>query len=351
MQQRSLIILALAIALGLAAVFIVNIFLTGKESQQAAQKVTYARVAVARIPLEFGAELTADKVRFVNLPTTAIPAGSYRTIGQLLPGGKRRVALRSIAINEPILATKISGEGGRASISEILNPAMRAAAVRVSDVGGVGGLILPGDTVDVIVAREISGNGGKANFADILLQNIRVLAMDQNIDEDSAKPALSKTATLEVSQVDAQKLALAHEVGTLSLVLRNVTDQDNPTVQTVSSEDLRDMTYSGAFTSPGPRYVPTMIGGGGGGSGAQEQRLVISAPGLTGSGSSGAMSSAAIRRATAGLPAGNVPMGSPLDPSGALGTQLLPFRGGNRTSVEIVRGTKGSNYEVERNGY
>lgn len=350
-QQRSLVILFFAIVLGLAAVFLVNAFLTGKEEQQAAQKVTYAKVAVARVPLEFGTQITADNVRFVELPSNAIPVGSFASMQQVLPNGERRVALGNIAANEPILSNKISGGGGRASIAEILKPDMRAVAIRISDVAGVAGLVLPGDTVDVLISRTVPGPMGDASFNDVLLQNARVLAMDQNVNQDSDKPTVTKTATLEVNQIDAQKLALAGEVGTLSLVLRNVTDQLSPVVKTVSTEDLRDLAYGGTFRSPGPQYGPaTMAWGAKRGSGdanSNTQRIVFSTEGAGGLGRAAA---GAMRAPVIPAGASNIPSGSPLSRPSS-GQQLLPYRGGNRTNVEIVRGTSGSSYEVERNGY
>lgn len=349
-QQRSLIILFFAIVLGLAAVFLVNAFLTGKETQQEAQKVTYTKVAVARVPLEFGTQITADNVRFVDLPSNVVPQGNFSNMAQLLPQGQRRVALGNIAANEPILSNKISGGGGRASISEILKPDMRAAAIRVTDVAGVAGLVLPGDTVDVLLSRTVEGDMGTASFNDVLVQNVRVLAMDQNVNTDSKDPVVTKTATLEVNQLDSQKLALGGEVGTLSLVLRNVTDQLSPVVKTVSTEDLRDLAYGGKFRSPGPQYGPATMAwtaSRGGGNASNTQRVVFSAEGA---GNLGRAAAGAMRMPAIPAAASNVPSGNPLSRPSS-GQQLLPYRGGNRTSVEIVRGTSGSSYEVERNGY
>jgi pilus assembly protein CpaB len=130
--------------------------------------------------------------------------------------------MRPIAAGEPITTTRLSGEGGRASVAALLNPDMRAASIRISDVAGVAGFVLPGDRVDVIMTREAPSG----QLADVLLHNVRVLAIDQvaneNREEMTAGDAGAlKTATLEVSQQDAQKLALGSSVGTLSLILRS----------------------------------------------------------------------------------------------------------------------------------
>lgn len=256
-QQRSLIILGLAVLLGLAAVFIANSYLSREEKRQAEVPQGMAKVVVARVPLPFGTPITADNIRVVDWPRDSVPAGSFHAPLQLTSVGKARVVIRPMEANEPILASKLSGEGGRATISAVLEPDMRAAAIRVGDVAAVGGFVMPGDTVDVLVTRQLSDpvDGSTGQVTDVLLQAIRVLAIDQNANDTSKDPQIGKTATLEVSQVDAQKLTLAQAVGTLTLVLRNVADKPNPAVQTVSVEDLRDGAYVGGYSSPA-RYAP-----------------------------------------------------------------------------------------------
>lgn len=259
-QRRSLIVLALAAMLGLAAVFVANAFLGGVQEKQEAAVQGTVKILVASVPLEYGSEITAEKVRLVDWPRASLPQGAFNSLPQLLPMGKPRVALRPIAVNEPLLASKLSGEGGRAAISAVLRPDMRAIAVRVNDVAGVAGFVLPGDVVDILITRTIGGGGDGAAAAqqitDVLLQKIRVIAIDQDANDGKSDPRVGKTATLEVSQVDAQKLALAQQVGSLSMALRNATDQTNPVVQTVGLEDLRDGAYGGGFTSAGPAYTP-----------------------------------------------------------------------------------------------
>lgn len=257
-QRRSLIVLALAALLGLAAVFVANAFLGGVQQKQEAAVQGTVKILVASVPLEYGSELTAEKVRMVDWPRASLPQGVFNSLPQLLPMGKSRVALRPIAVNEPILASKLSGEGGRAAISAVLRPDMRAIAVRVNDVAGVAGFVLPGDVVDILITRTIGGGDGMAaqQITDVLLQKVRVIAIDQNANDGKSDPRVGKTATLEATQVDAQKLALAQQVGSLSMALRNVADQTNPVVQTVGLEDLRDGAYGGGFASTGPAYTP-----------------------------------------------------------------------------------------------
>ncbi len=332
LQQRSLIVIGLAILLGLSAVFIANSYLSGVQKQAEVVPQGSAKVVVARVPMDFGSEITPDKIRLVDLPSGAVPEGSFNWPGQLSPGGKPRVALRQIAINEPILRTAVSGEGGRASISAVLKEDMRALAVRVSDVAGVAGFILPGDTVDVMVTRSIGGgnNGEAQQITDVLLQKVRVLAIDQNASQTSKDPAIGKTATLEVNQVDAQRLTLGQQVGTLHLALRRVEDQDNPMVATVGIEDLRDNAYGGGFRAPGPQYRPSFT---------TNRTVAAAVPAPPRFDDIFSRTSSALSKAF-GMPA-------PAATTKAAGP-AVPAKPRGPT-VEIFRGTTGTEYEVGGN--
>jgi len=204
------------------------------------------------MPLTYGADITADKVKFVNYPATSLPPGTYRTMAQLLPQGKRRVALRPIQVNQPLLASDLSGEGQNASIAALLPDGMRAATVRINDVSGVAGFVKPNDTVDVLITRQAIGSAEQVT--DVLLQNVRVIAMGQDASGADNKPAVQRSATLEVTPVDAQKLALGQQLGSLSFVLRKPGEEQNiPTVETVSLNDLRYSYYGGRPAgSPSP---------------------------------------------------------------------------------------------------
>jgi pilus assembly protein CpaB len=257
MRGQGLIILGVAILIGLAAVFLANSYLGRVQQQQVTTPQGMVKVAVASVPLDFGTPITPDKIKLVDWPSGSLPAGTFSSIPQLLPMNHTRVVLRPMAANEPILRSKISGEGGRAAISAVLDPTKRAVAVRLSDVAGVGGFVLPGDVVDVLITRTPTvANGSAGQITDILLQKVRVIAIDQDASDSTDKPAIGKTATLEVAQVDAQKLALAQQVGQLSLALVNPAGEASPTVETVSTEDLRDGAYVGGYSDGAPRFQP-----------------------------------------------------------------------------------------------
>ncbi|RST29699.1 Flp pilus assembly protein CpaB [Sphingomonas ginkgonis] len=243
LRRQSLLALGVAVVLGLVAVYLANTFIAASARQSASAPLGTAKVAVAGVPLDYGSPVTPDKVRFVDFPTASIPPGSFATAASLMPGGKARVALRPMAINEPILASKVSGQGQGASLAALLPDGKRAAAVRINDVSGVAGFVQPNDSVDVLITRQNQGVTAQ-QVTDVLLQNVRVIAIDQTAKDDNGQPKVGRTATLEVTPVDAQKLALGEQVGGLSLVLRKPgADQDIPGVQTVSLADLRYGLY------------------------------------------------------------------------------------------------------------
>lgn len=251
LTRQSMIALGVAVLLGLVAVFFANSFITGKEAQ--AYKAGTTKVAVAAAPLSYGVDITADKVRFVEYPNSSIPPGAFTNAAQLLPRGQKRVALRTISINEPILPDKISAVGKGASIAALLAEGMRAATVRINDVSGVAGFVQPNDSVDVLITRNAPGEA-RGQVTDVLLQNVQVIAIDQQAKNPDGSPNVGRTATLEVNPLDAQKLALAQEVGSLSLVLRKPGEVNNPVVETISMNDLRYNMYGGA-RYPAPAVV------------------------------------------------------------------------------------------------
>ena len=265
MRRQSLIVLAIAVFLGLIAVYLVNTYLGAAEKRQQTAAVGLTKVAVALVPLAFGTPVTAERVRFVDWPADSVPVGAFRSIEELAPMGKAHVALRPIEVGEPIMKSKLSGEGGRASLSALLPPDMRAAAIRITDVAGVAGFVLPGDRVDVILTRP-AGPASNEQVAGYLLQDIRVIAIDQDANDTGDKPQLGKTATLEVSPYDAQKLALAQTVGQLSLALRAVAAKTGEAYsETVNAGDLAG-GYGASFnraayqkTGDAPAYYPTPI--------------------------------------------------------------------------------------------
>ena len=191
MRSRALWMFGLALLLAVAAVFLAQNWLQKQTKPEVAVNPNVARIVVARTALDFGAIIRKEHLRIIVWPSKSLPKGAFASIGDVVGDKDHRVALRRIEINEPVLKSKVSGFGGRASLSAIISQKMRAATIRVNDVNGVGGFVLPGDRVDVLLTRDpTSGKrGGKNLMTDILLQNVKVLALDQNSNESKEKPS------------------------------------------------------------------------------------------------------------------------------------------------------------------
>jgi pilus assembly protein CpaB len=239
-RTSTIVMIAFAVVFGLLAVFLAQSWLNRQaelrlKHMEAAQKPVPGRtVVVAAAPLRFGMPLSQQSLREVSWPQEAIPAGTFGSMQQLLAGGKR-IVLASIEANEPVLASKITGPGQRATLSAVIGPGMRAITIRVNDVEGVAGFVLPGDHVDVLLTQQPDKHSGNT---DVVLQNAKVLAVDQLADDSSEKPSVVKAVTLEVETVSAQKLSLAASLGTLSLVLRKAGEASHEGTRRVSVGDL-----------------------------------------------------------------------------------------------------------------
>ena len=207
--------------------------------QKQEPQIETTKVVVAASPLYFGNKIRRESLRLVDWPADSVPPGSFTNFDELLSDDEERSTLRAIEVGEPILASKVSGFGGRAILSAVIAPDMRAVTIRVNDVNGVAGFVLPGDHVDVLLTRSEGGGGNTGMFTDVLLQNVKVLGIDQVASENIEKPKVAKAATLEVTQLQAQKLALAQRVGQLSLALRDLLNVDAELTRTVTISDLR----------------------------------------------------------------------------------------------------------------
>jgi len=241
MRNLGFVLLLVSIVLGGLTVF--GLRHMSASRVQPDSKLHQTTVVVASRPIGFGEVLTPDLLRVQAWPKDGQPQGSFQTVAQVT--AQRRVALGPISANEPVLTARISGPGGRATLSGVIRAGMRATTIRVNDVFGVAGFVLPGDFVDVLITRDDGDHSRNLSTkrTDVLLRSVRVLAVDQLANENKNDPVVAKAATIEVTPEQAQKLALAADVGTLSLALRSTIDPLSPSdevaPQTVRTSDLR----------------------------------------------------------------------------------------------------------------
>jgi pilus assembly protein CpaB len=244
---RAIATFAVAIFLGVVAVLLTRGYVTSATQGGAPAVGGLVPVVVTAQPLDRGVVLEARFLKLVNFPADAAPANSFHSVAELT-GGKdlQRLVLRAMVANEPILASNVSGPGGKLNLSGTIGAGMRAVSLRSTDVTGVGGFVLPGDRVDVFLTRSVSGGGEAGNtLTQVLAENVRVLGVDQSDNDQADKPVVSKAITVEVTPDQAQSISLGQTVGTVSLTLRHVADDTPLQRKSTAVSDL----------GPGPRKV------------------------------------------------------------------------------------------------
>jgi pilus assembly protein CpaB len=209
-NRRALLMMALAIVFGLAAVALASRWLL-RQTPGASNKIV-----VAAVDVNIGQRLTPDMFKQIDWPADSLPRGALRD-GSKLVG---RVLKNSVLRDEPLSEAKLAPAGTLGGLSALISEGKRAITVRVNDVVGVAGFALPGNFVDIIVNTQANDSA----ISKIVLERILVLAVAQEVGRDETKPRVVNAVTLEVTPAQAENLDLARSVGTLSLVLRNQVD-------------------------------------------------------------------------------------------------------------------------------
>lgn len=232
MNTARLIVLGVAVvAGGLAALVAGNLNQTEAPPPAPAVKVETTGVLVARSDIGIGHSVAPDDLEWQPWPKSIAGSTFIRqserpdAITQLAGS----IARAPIAAGEPVRENKLIKADGSGYMAAILPAGMRAVSTEISPETGAGGFILPNDRVDVILTRRDRDTehvtGVEAHVSETILSDVRVLAIDQTVeDKDGQKVVVGKTATLELSSRQAETLALARKMGTLSLALRSLAD-------------------------------------------------------------------------------------------------------------------------------
>jgi pilus assembly protein CpaB len=224
--------------------------LVGQEPQIiAAPSGETVKVLVASGDITVGTAVSAGNLRWQDWPVAATSPLyiSERDTPNAMQEWSGAIARASFVEGEPLRAQKLIKGNGSGFLSAILPAGMRAVATKIAVDTAAGGFILPNDRVDVILTRRDADatrqNGGaEAWTTSTILKNIRVLAIDQIIeDQNGQKVITGSTATLELAPRQTETLALSKEIGTLSLTLRSLADS-NPNARDPVTADDSDRT-------------------------------------------------------------------------------------------------------------
>lgn len=241
-------LLALAIIFGLAAAFYATVWVSQRGTYQS------TKVTVAAMDIEMGSRLNPQMLTTVEWPSGSLPPGSFADVTQL----QDRVVKVAIPRGDAVLEKKLSPPGTQGGLSAVIAEGKRAMTVRVNDVVGVAGFALPGNYVDVLVNTQKDRTSGQESQISVtVLEQVLVLAVAQEASRDDTKPKVVSAVTLELSPDEAEKLDLARNVGTLSLVLRNQLDKESVATKGVTREQLLGLQK--AAPAPAPRAVRVVM--------------------------------------------------------------------------------------------
>ena len=246
-NKRALVVMALAILFGLAAVVLASRWLLLQPNANA------GRIVVASADINLGQRLAPGMLKLADWPADSVPKGAFDDPKKL----DGRVLRSSVLAGEPVSEAKLAPSGTTGGLSAVIAEGKRAITVRVNDVIGVAGFALPGNYVDIIVSMQKDPPPGLSNFgreqsiSKIVLERILVLAVAQEVGRDETKPKVVNAVTLEVTPEQAEKLDLARSVGTLSLALRNQVDPES--AQTLGATKLTLLPEAEQPKPPAPK--------------------------------------------------------------------------------------------------
>lgn len=221
--KRGMLLLGLSLLMGIGAAYVANNWITARLLPTAEANVNTASVVVAAMEIPYGEKVQPRHLKLLSLPAGSAPEGSSADLEEF----EGRVATLRVQRGEILLKERFVEHLAGSTLSAIVSPNMRAVTVRVDDVVGVAGFLLPGNRVDVLAARQVN----RTAVADIILSNIKVLAVDQVTSTDKNEPIIVRAVTLEVTPDQAIDLVKARQEGKIQLSLRNPLDKSTHVAQ------------------------------------------------------------------------------------------------------------------------
>jgi pilus assembly protein CpaB len=233
MKAARLVVLLIAVAAGGVAAFLAAGSGGAPPAPPPVVQIPTVDVLVARNDVGIGAKLSPQDLQWQAWPASTTGAGLVRKTEQpdALEKFTGAIARLPLAAGEPIRDNKVIKANGSGYMAAILPSGMRAVSTEISPETGAGGFILPNDHVDVILSRRDReaerATGTESHTSETILTNIRVLAIDQTVQEkDGQRVVVGRTATLELAPRQAETLAVARQLGTLTLALRSIADSN-----------------------------------------------------------------------------------------------------------------------------
>lgn len=253
-KKKAFIYLAIALMMGVGAALLADNWIQKRIAPQAVEKLEFQPIVIAAIDIPFGNKLQANQLKIMKWPkSTPMPVGVYQTTEEVI--GK--VASQAIYKDEMIMSTRVVDHTDGSTLSAIIEPKKRAITLRVNDVVGVAGFLLPGNRVDVLSSRKVD----RRVITKTLLEDLKVLAVDQTASPEKDKPIVVRAVTIEVEPKQAEKVFKATEEGRIQLVLRNPSDRPEKIAQKpeIKKEVVKKKPIKKKVTSKRPLYSTVTV--------------------------------------------------------------------------------------------
>jgi len=213
-KRRGLILIFLSLMMAVGAAWVANNWVKAQLISKASAEPNTQVVVAAAMAIPYTTKVESRHLKLIQIPEGVLPAGAYTDIEEVVG----QVAITSIARGEILNAERFAKHTRGSTLAALVNENMRAITVRVNDVVGVAGFLLPGNTVDVLAARK---NRDQRATIETILTNIKVLAVDQTAATNENEPVIVRAVTLEMTPKQAEKLVKASTEGSIQLTLRN----------------------------------------------------------------------------------------------------------------------------------
>ena len=211
-MNKRFFMLGIALVLAFLAAWVANQWIQNRPV------VKMTPVVVAAVDIPYGVKINGFQLKIIDWPSESVPAGIYSTMEQVID----KVSRDDFYTDEPISEKRMSIHTIGSTLSTLIDKEYRAIAVRVDDVVGVAGFVLPGNNVDVLATKVDKVTN--QSITQTKLQNIRVLAVDQDDSHEKNKPAIVRAVTLQLKPEQAEIMVQAMREGTIQLTLRNPDD-------------------------------------------------------------------------------------------------------------------------------
>ena len=244
-NRRGILFIVLALVVGGLAAYLAT---RGRDSAAAPQAAQLARVVIAKVDLPVSASIAGPQLGEASWPVAHLPAGAISDPAKVAG----RVTRRPLVAGEPVLESSLLPVGAAGGLVALISPNFRAVSVKVDNVIGVAGFVQPGARVDVLATIRRVDQKDALPFSKLILQDVRVLAVDQQLEEaNRADAAIVSVATLEVNPEQAERLIYAAHEGRLQLALRTAGDDAVVETRSVGVVDvLADRVVTAANKSP-----------------------------------------------------------------------------------------------------